>query len=449
MKTKLPPGPPDDPFGRKHALAMKDDPGAFGTQLQREYGDVAHFKLGPISCFQLAHPEHIEQVLVAKSKSFRKPARLKLVFGRFEGNGLVVSDGPFWKQQHNWVRSAMDADNLGQNAATVTDSIHPLIEQWALQSPVDVCREMRRATLKIIIRTLFSVYDEQQAEQIRLAVEDVQHWAKKELHRVVATPRWMPLVGQPNARHAIATLRQFVRQNVLHRQSKFGGPHDVLGKLLHTARPDAAPSAARDKQLCDELVTLLLAGHETSAAALTWTLWHLANEPQTQEELAATVQNAVGNQLVEYADLPRLSAVAHALNEAMRLHPPVYLVSREVGERVEVAGYDLRAGSQIFINLWVTHRDPRWFPSPQKFDPGRFTTEAIGSRPKYAFLPFGAGPRVCLGREFAIMEATLIVALLLQRFRLRPATGQTEPDVEWQLTLHPKGKLMVALDPRG
>lgn len=427
---------------------MLEDPGAFGAQLQRDYGDIAHFRLGPISCFQLAHPEHIQQVLVEKAASFRKPSRLKLVFGRIEGNGLVVSDGPYWKQQHNWVRSAVNAGSLQEFAATVIDSVLPLISIWRTRSPIDVCREMRRATLKIIIRTLFSAYDEEQAEQIRLAVEDVQHWAKKELHRVVATPRWMPLVGQPKARRAIATLRKYVRQNVLARRSQDVDSSDVLGRLPRASTPFAASSAASDDRLYDELVTLLLAGHETSAAAITWTLWHVAKHASAQEEIAATVETAVGNRRIEHADLPHLSDASHAVSEAMRLNPPVYLISREVSERVEVAGYELRPGSQVFINLWVTHRDERWYPEPLKFDPGRFTDQAIRTRPKHAYFPFGAGPRACLGRDFAMIEATLIVAMLLQRFRIRPATDQCEPDLEWQLTLHPKGKLLVALDPR-
>ncbi len=449
MNTNLPPGPPDDPFGRKHALAMQEDPGVFGTHLQREYGDVAHFKLGPISCYQLVHPQHIEQVLVTKAKCFQKPSRLKLVFGRFEGNGLVVSDGPSWQQQHRWVRNAFDADTLQRRAATVTDSIQPLIEEWTRHSPIDVCRETRRATLKIILRTLFSAYDEVQAEQIRLAVEDVQHWAKRELHRIVATPRWMPLVGQPKARCAMATLREFVWHMVRDRKSQAGGTRDVLGALLDARQADAGASTASDRQLCDELATLLLAGHETSAAALTWTLWQLAKATPTQDRIATAVQQAVGDRRVDDGDLPRLSSVTQALNEAMRLHPPVYLISREAAEPVEIAGYQLRPGSQVFINLWVTHRDPRWFPEPLTFDPGRFAAKAVLTRPKYAFLPFGAGPRVCLGRDFAMMEATLVLAMVLQQCRLRLAAGQQEPDLEWQLTLHPKGNLLMAFDPRG
>lgn len=449
MNAKLPPGPPDDPFGRKHALAMQADPGGFGIQLQIDYGDVAHFKLGPVSCFQLAHPEHIEQVLVTKSKCFRKPSRLKLVFGRFEGNGLVVSDGPLWKQQHRWVRAAFDTETLQRQASTITDSIHPLIEEWSRNSPIDVCREMRRATLKIILRTLFSDYDEKKAEQIRLAIEDVQHWATRELHRVVATPRWMPLVGQPKARIAIATVRQFVRHMVRDRKSQAGAPRDVLSELLHARKVDAGLSTVSDRQLCDELVTLLLAGHETSAAAVSWTVWQLAKENQIQDSMATTVQEAVGDRRVDYGDLSRLSVVTQAINEAMRLHPPVYLISREAAESVEIAGYKLRPGSLVFINLWVTHRDPRWFPAPLAFDPGRFTAEASLTRPKYAFLPFGGGPRACLGRDFAILTAALVVAMLLQRCRLRLSEGQQEPDLEWQLTLHPKGKLLIACDPRG
>ncbi|MCA9239801.1 MAG: cytochrome P450, partial [Planctomycetales bacterium] len=331
----------------------------------------------------------------------------------------------------------------------VVDSTDSLMDEWASRSPVDACREMRRVTLKIIIRTLFSAYDEQQAEKIRLAVEEVQHWAKRELHRVVATPRWLPLVGQPKARRAIATLRKYVRSLVLARKSQTGGAGDVLDKLLHTSTRGPDGPAVSGNQLCDELVTLLLAGHETSAAALTWTIWHLAHEVQVQEELAESVQVAVGNRRLELADLPRLSGVAQAVSEAMRLHPPVYLISREVAASVKIAGYELCPGSQVFINLWVTHRDPRWFPTPLKFVPNRFLPKAVSMRPKCSFFPFGAGPRACLGRDFAMIETTLIAAALLQRFQFRPAAGQLEPELEWQLTLHPRGALLIDFIPRG
>jgi cytochrome P450 len=198
-----------------------------------------------------------------------------------------------------------------------------------------------------------------------------------------------------------------------------------------------------DRQLRDELVTLLLAGHETSAAALTWTGWLLATHADEQTRLAEDVRAVLGARPPEFANLTQLAPIERAFKESLRLYPPVYFLSREAAEPVRVAGFNVRPKSQVFLNPYLTQRDPRWFPDPERFDPQRFVPDQEASRPSCAWFPFGAGPRACVGRSLAMLEGTLVLAVILQQFQLQHAAGQGEPVPEWQLSLHPQSGLRL------
>jgi cytochrome P450 len=298
---------------------------------------------------------------------------------------------------------------------------------------------MMRLALVAVTRALFSTSTDDVADRLDEAVGVIQRWSIEELNRVICRPRWLPLWGQPEARRAIGFLDTVVGGMIGQRSVSAGGPDDLLHRLLKAGDTGSDVPRMSKRQIRDELVTLLFAGYETTGVAMTWAGWLLASHRDIQEWLSDEVRGILGARIPDFDDLPRLRSVEMVLKEAMRLFPPVYFVSREVAKTVEVGGYIMRPPGQVFLCPYLTQRDPRWFPDPTVFDPWRFTAEKERLLPPCAWFPFGAGPRACLGRGFALMEGTLVLTILLQRYRLEPAPGQGEPALECQLSLHPRG----------
>ncbi len=447
MSVRYPPGPPNRPFGSNHLQAIRHDLVAFGAGLQREFGDVVHFRLGSMDCYQVTHPDQIHEVLIQKARKFRKPKRLKQVFGRFEGNGLVLSEGELWARQRRLLQPAFQPSALTAHAEVVAAAATATIAQWGDRAEFDFAAAMTRLALSIVTRSLFSATVEDD-DRLASAMDSIQRWSMRELNRIVALPRWFPLLGHPEPRYAMRFLNQLIERIVRQRRASREARADLLGRLLAAVDTEGDGQGMSERQLRDELVTLLLAGHETTGASLTWAGWLLASYPEIQERLAASVRDALGARPASFPDLPGLHSVEMAFKEAMRLHPPVYFFSREVADPVDVAGYPMRPGSQIFLFPYLTQRDPRWFPDPEVFDPWRFEPERESQRPVLAWFPFGAGPRACIGRGFALMEGTLILATVLQNYRLTVAPEQAEPIPEWQLSLHPRGGIRLVAERR-
>lgn len=448
MTQIFPPGPPNGLFGMRHTAALRDDLIGFCARLKREYGDVVHFRLGPHDCYQFTHPQQIHDVLVSKAASFRKPRRLKQVFGRFEGSGLVVSDGSLWARQRRLIQPAFAPSKLSDYSLVIRSCAEEMLERWKGKQVVDVYAEMRHLMLRIVARTLFSTDVDDVIDRVAAAVEVIQQWSMREMHRVVATPSWLPLWGESKTRRAIKFLRCQVQHIVHQRRNNQHHGEDLLARLIEAIDRECDGEKMSKRQLQDEMITLLLAGHETSAAAVTWAAWLLAKHPDVQDRVSQDIRAELRDHPLGFNDLGRLTAVEQVFKEAMRLYPPVYFLSRETTTAVEVAGYQLAPSSQVFLVPYLTHRDPRWFSDAERFNPQRFTNESEGSLPACSYFPFGAGPRACIGRGFAMMEGILVLAAVLRKFQLRLAKEQDEPSLAWQLSLHPGDKLYLAVEPR-
>lgn len=400
-----PPGPPPGRFGLAQAAALRRDPLALVRGLAGTYGDVVHFRLGPHPCYLLAHPDHIHEMLVRQARQFRKTARFKRVFGRFEGAGLLTSDGDHWAELRRDVQPAFQPTAHAGSAVTVRRVADESMNGWSVPGPVDLSAEMARLAARATARGLFGIDEDSLADELAAVAPGRQRWAHRELNRMLPSPRWLPLVGAPRrARTLLRRLADLVLRK----------PSPVFGSLGR-----------------DQLAGLFLAGYETTAVALAWAGWLLARHPAVQDEIAAD---------------PAGPAAGRAFREALRLYPPVYLFSREAAEPVEVAGYMLPVGSQVFLSPYLTQRDPRWFPDPDRFDPDRFTPEAEAARPGCAWFPFGAGPRACLGRGLALSTGAAVLSALAGRFRLEPAGN---PVPVGRLFLEPEGGVRVMVRPRG
>lgn len=446
-----PPGPGSGLLGMAHVRAMKADMLGFAARLQREYGDSVSWHCGPMRFHQFTHPDQIAEVLVKKAKSFRKPARFKQVFSKWDGNGLVVSDGEYWARQRRLVAPAFHPSRIATYAAAIEDEAATMLAEWSPGRSVAAVRAMHALTLQIACRTFFGTRLPADAETIRQAVDEIQMLAMWELTRLVVLPDWVPHPRKLRGRRAVARLLALVEQLIAERRANPADRGDLLSMLLLATEEDSVkPTEARmtDRQARDEAVTLLLAGHETTATTLIWTLSLLAWHPAVQDEVAACVLAAAPGRAPTFADWPKLGLVEATVKESMRVRPGVYFTSREVAEPVEIGGYRLLPGSQVHLLPYLVHHDPRWWPEPERFDPRRFLPEHEAKIPPLAYIPFGAGPRACIGRTMALTEVALVLARILARFRIRPGPGREPPVSEQEISLHPQGEVELWLEPR-
>ena len=442
--SEYPPGPPNQAFGSNHLKSMRDDLIGFGRNLVREYGDVAYFRLGPHHCYQFIHPDHVAEILIEKARHFRKSQRLCQVFGRFEGKGLIVSDGEHWLKQRRLIQPSFQPSMLKPYSLIVKEVVSDMLLRWRGREQVDYLHEMMSLAMTVLTRSLFSTgLDPSNMDRLQAAVAEIQRWAIREFNQIVATPRWLPLIGQPSTRNALKFLDTLVWDIIRDRQRSGVEVDDLLGRLLAVADDKGKRMSLR--QVRDELVTLLLAGHETMGVALTWTGWLLATHPEIQASLSQHVTSIAGSRPKSPSEGNEFSTVTAAFQESLRFYPPVYSFTREVTIPVRIGDYELAPGSQIFLSPFLTQHDERWFPDPEIFDPRRFDQGWEERIPGCAWFPFGAGPRGCIGRNFANMEATIVLSTILKHCQLRPLPDQQAPAFEQRLSLHPKNGLHLAI----
>jgi cytochrome P450 len=397
-----------------------------------EYGDVVYSDVANIESYLIAHPEDIQQVLVRDHDKYQKAefgqGRMEPVFG----NGLVNSEGEFWKRQRELIQPAFYPQQLETYADAMVSFAADASDDWESGTPLRIDEEMKAITLRILVRSLFG-RDVAAADDIGAAFEAV---AAKFESRQQWVPAWVPTPTNRRYRSGLAFLEDAIEEMVEDRR-RDPGDHDDLLTTLVTATDDEGHGMT-DEQLRDEMMTLLTAGHETTALALTYSFYLLAQNPAAREELHAELDARLGDRDPTMADLPKLVYTETVVREAMRLYPPVYSTPREPTKAVEIGGYSIPAGATLFLSQWTTHRDPRWYDDPEAFRPDRWTPEMEADLPEYAYFPFGGGPRVCIGKRFALMEAQLVLATVARR-----VSFDLPPDESLSLSLG------VALQPEG
>ena len=455
-----------------HLAEFRADRLAFFTRCAREYGDVVPLRLLGYRVLLLNRPDLIEEVLVTHSARFVKHFGLRL-YKPILGNGLVTSEGAFWRRQRKLSAPAFQAARLGGYAQEMVAAADRMVDGWttALAAPParggpgeaaspgvvrDAQADMMRVTLEIACRTLFGAAACPDPDLIGRAMEDGLEGIAARFRSAVPMPHWVPTLANVRLRRSIRALHAVVAAMIARHQAAGGnggsGPgsadarDDLLTTLLHAR--DADGSGMTDAQLVDEVLTLLLAGHETTALALAYALYLLAAHPDAQAALRAQVAAVLGDRPPAHADLPRLPYLRNVVTEAMRLYPPADFLGREATEDCTVAGIPIRRGTNLFVSQWVMHRDPRYFPDPLRFDPGRWTPEFERSLPRFAYFPFGGGPRFCIGQTFATAEAALVLAVLCRRFAFAPdPTYRLELDPG--ITLRPRTGVRVVVRDAG
>ncbi|MCB1748497.1 MAG: cytochrome P450 [Gammaproteobacteria bacterium] len=439
----LPPGPP---WWRIHE-AFRTSPPDYILGLIREYGDVVRFR-GAFPVYCINHPEYVRQILTRAWPQYTKNTIDYRVIASTLGRGLVTNDGPDWARQRRLMQPMFANRRIDTFDTVINEMTEALARDWAGRAPgatVWLEKDMSRVTFQVVSRTLFGADIDDAADEMT-GILEVLNQHPMALSALLTLWPWLPVPSNRRFKRVKQRLDTIVDGLVdLHRRGG-GTPDDIVHRLL-AARDDETGEGMDDGQMRDEIITLMLAGHETSATALTWTFWQLAQYPEVEQRLVAELDAALGGAPARAADLARLPYLKQVVQESMRLYPPVWGIARRATEEVEFGGYRIPAGSYLSITMYSLHRHPEFWPDPERFDPERFAPGRNESRHSYAYLPFAAGPRTCIGAGMAMLEIQLVLALLLQRFRVTPLAGHPVVPLP-VVTYKPRYGLPVTLAPR-
>jgi cytochrome P450 len=414
-ELRRPPGPRSGKL-LGHLSEFRRDTLGFFTRLAREYGDCVSFRVGIRRVFLLNHPDLIESVLVTQSHNFIKHYVLRLLRPTM-GNGILLSEGDFWLRQRRLVQPAFHRSRIIAYGAIMVAYTERMLAGWHSGETRDLHADMMRLTLEIVAKTLFDADVAGQAREVGEALEEGMQTFVRRWKSIYPLPEWIPTPNNLRIKRVARRLDTILYRIIQERRAGGEDRGDLLSMLLHAQDEDDG-GRMTDKQLRDEAMTLFLAGHETTANALSWALYLLASHPEVETRLAAELRDVLGGRSPTVADLPRLRYTEMVVTEAMRLYPPVYAFGREAVRACTLGGYHVPAGMTIVMSQWVMHRDGRYFEDPEKFLPERWADGLAKRLPKFAYFPFGGGPRLCIGNGFAMMEAVLILATVAQQFRI-------------------------------
>jgi cytochrome P450 len=420
--------------------AMRRDPLEFFARLAREQGDIARFRLGDHEhdLFLLNHPDYIREVLVTQDRSFTKwfsVDRIREVLGE----GLFVSEGEFHLRQRRLSQPAFHRERIAGYADQMVALAIRLRERWQTGAVLDVAAEMNWLAMMIAANTLFGADVESDAEEIREALSEILDQFERSV---------LPEADREDFENAMKRLDAVIYRIVQERRAAGGDRGDLLSMLLLAQDSEGDGGRMTDLQVRDEAMTIFLAGHETSANAMAWCWYLLSQNPETEAEFHGEVDRVLGGRMARMDDMPALPLTGRIFSEALRLYPPLWAIGRRAMRDCEIGGRSIPAGSVVILSQYVTHRDPRWFPGPDRFDPARWNPDAKASRPRFSYFPFSAGSRACLGEAFAGVEGILCLATLAQKWKLRLVPGHPIK-LQPQLTLRARSGIKMQLEERG
>jgi cytochrome P450 len=426
----------------RYLRTLQRDPIPFFQRLANEYGDASQFQVGPQQIFFFNHPDLIRELLVTQHRAFHKSRvlqRSKIIFGE----GLLTSEEELHKRQRRLVQPAFHRERIARYAEVMIERASKLA--WRDGDVLDLHHEMMRLTLSVVAKTLFDAEVDQEADEIGAALTSLVDLFPTLMNPIANLLRKLPLPQTVRFRRSLERLDKTVYGIIDERRKSGQDRGDLLSMLLMAVDEEGDGGGMTDQQLRDEAMTLFLAGHETTANALAWTWYLLSLNPSAAEAMHREL-DSLGDRALTPADYARLPYTEMIVAESMRMFPPAWAVSRLAIEDAMIGEWLVPKGAVVVAAQAVTHRDPRWFPDPDRFDPLRFTAEAKASRPKLSYFPFGAGPRICIGEGFAWMEAVLIVATIAQRWKFELMSRDVTPQAS--ITLRPKGGVRMRVTTR-
>jgi cytochrome P450 len=445
MSIKTLPRGPQGRFLLGNFRDFQRDQLAFYASCARDYGDVVPVRFGRSHALLIYHPDAIEEVLVTRSRDFVKSPAIRLLRPLL-GEGLLISEGATWLRQRRLVQPAFHRQRLAGYGETMTAFTERALADWRAGQVIDLHAEMMALTQAIVAKTLFDADVSDQAHAALHAANVLAEDFGARLRSLRLLPYWVPTPANLRSGRAIRRLDQVVYRIIAARRSGGEDRGDLLSILLHAQDADDG-TRMTDRQVRDEVMTLFMAGHETTAVALSWTWYLLAQHEEVDGRLAEELRAVLGGRAPTLADLPRLTYTERVVTESMRLYPPAYGMGRQAARPSEVAGVPVARDTIVIIPTWVVHRDSRWFDEPEAFRPERWADDPARPLPRYAYFPFGGGPRQCIGNAFATMEAVLLLATIAQRFRLELVPGQRVTPTPY-VTLRPEPGIRMLVGPR-
>jgi cytochrome P450 len=450
MPAPFPPGPHDWTFGLSQLHKLKQDVIGYYTELHRRHGDVVYLRFGPYQTYVFFHPDAVREVLVAKAKQFRRFPRPMQVLAQWNGNSVIIAEGDEWLRQRRMVQPAFHPRRFERYASCIVTRTRNRLDRWlkiietAGGIETEIGSEMTDLTLEIIAKTMFDAEISAEANDIGRAVAILSETAVKEMQSPWTLPDWLPLPIKRRKRWAMQRLDETVRRFIRERRASGVDKGDLLSMLLLAVDEEGDGGRFTDEQARDQSMTLLIAGHDTTAAGLTWLFYCLARHPRIATLVHQELDAVLGGREPNANDLPQLRYTERVVKETLRLYPPAIAVfMRQALADVEIAGYALSRNSLVQMFPYICQHDARWFPEPETFDPDRFLPERQQALPPFAYFPFGGGPRVCIGNTFATMEMTLVAATLLQLLNLELAAGQEDAQPVALMSLRPKGEVTI------
>jgi len=412
------------------------------------YGDIYYVANGSGGLYVSHHPDHIRDVLVTHGSRFGKAHSAFAKLARVLGQGLLNTDGATWKRHRRMIQPAFHKSRLRGYTSMMVIEAERTAQRWRDGGSVDLGADMTELTLRVVSRSLFSHEVANEVDAITGAVSVLQD----SFSRPALLPRWLPTPYRRRVRGAIASIDEVMYRLIAARRTGSSnvasgdeqGDPDLLQMLVDVRDEEGDGAGLTDREIRDQLVTFYMAGHETTSHALTWTFFLLSQNPDAEAKMHAELTRVLGHRLPTFEDFDDLAYTERVIKESMRLYPPVYVIARKATADTCIGDYQVAAGSEVALWIYMTHHDPRWYPDPETFQPDRFAEEKTSERPRFAYLPFGAGARTCIGKTFATIEAVLILATLAQRFRLSLAPGHRVA-VKTRVTLTPRyGMKMIA-----
>jgi len=441
MNQKVPAGPKGH-FLLGSVREFSQDTLGFMLELPR-YGDFVSYRFGPFTSYAANHPDYFHQILVTDADKFVKDRVTRTVLDEIVGNGLLLSGGDFWKRQRKLVQPAFHSKRIGAYAEIIVDFTEEMLNQWQEASILEIDQEMTALTMRVISKTLFDADVSAEAREVSEAVTDATWVINHRFNMILPPPHWLPTKDNRIMRRSVNRLDAVIQRFIDERRASGDDKGDLLSMLLMARDEDEGQMT--DKQVRDEAMTLFGAGHETTSNGLTWALYLISQHREVEARLIAELDTVLEGRSPRLEDLPNLPYTDMIFKEALRLYPPAFAAVRETAEDVTIGDYAVKKGALIILNFFAVHRDARWWDEPERFNPERFSPENESRIIKYSYLPFGAGPRVCVGNMFAMMEARLILATIFQRYRVSLAPGHV---VEPQRIFTLRSKYGMKMIPR-
>lgn len=430
--------------------SYKRDPNRLGLQLQQQFGDVVRNPLGPYITHQVSHPACVEHVLQTNYQNYCR-GKFYAAFKLFMGEGLLTNDGAAWIDHRRLAQPLFHRRSVERMATHLTDATDVMLARWQERrqpdAPIDIVPEMLRLSLSMLGRVLFSTDLGDHAATVAPAVRVWQIAMIQHTGSISSMlPAWLPSPQQRRLEQARRTLDAVIGATIDAHQRPDASSEDLVALLLAGRDPQTGATLSR-QQVHNELMTIFLAGHETTATALSWALYLIATHPDMRHRLEAELSSVLGERVPTVADLAQLPYLSMVVDETLRLYPPVWGFPRDAVAEDTIGGYHIPAGSTVFLSPFITHRHPAFWDNPEAFDPERFTPEQVAQRPKFAYMPFGGGPRLCIGKHLALLELQLGIAMIAQRYHLHPLPGH--PVLYGpHLSLRPLHGVQVTLHPR-